>query len=63
MTRWELWRQDDNGNRYRISAHGDRDDAEAALAGMESGLAHKQMYWIAEKGDAPAPPGPPNRPA
>jgi chorismatase len=44
--RWELWRQDDNGNRFLVAAHAVRADAEAQLAELESGVAHKQFYWI-----------------
>ena len=45
-TRWELWRQDDNGNRYLVSAHPDEPAARRHLAELESGVIHKQTYWI-----------------
>jgi SAM-dependent methyltransferase len=48
---WELWRQDDNGNRVRISAHASETEAGAALARFES-LGHKQTYWLETR---PAP--------
>jgi hypothetical protein len=45
--RWELWRQDDNGNRYLVAVHDDRAAAERQLATLDTGL-HKQTYWISE---------------
>ena len=46
MTQFELWRQDDNGNRYLMSRHPDRPAAEAAVAAMEAGVQHKQLYFV-----------------
>ena len=43
---WELWRQDDNGNRYLISVHPDEASARARMSVFESGTVHKQDYWI-----------------
>jgi hypothetical protein len=45
---WEVWRQDDNGNRYLVSTHTDKASAELRLAELESGVVHKQAYWITE---------------
>ncbi len=50
--RWELWRQDDNGNRILMSSFAERTEAEAALARFEA-LHHKQTYWL-EEATAPA---------
>lgn len=47
-TRWELWRQDDNGNRVMIRAFADRTEAEAELARFDS-LQHKQTYWLHDR--------------
>lgn len=47
--RWQLWREDDNGNRYLVSAHADEPEARARLAAFESGVVHKQSYWIQEE--------------
>jgi hypothetical protein len=44
--RWQLWRQDDNGNSYLVSVHPDEDSARARLAAFESGVVHKQSYWV-----------------
>lgn len=45
---YELWRQDDNGNRFLIGCYADRGAAEAHLAEL-SRVLHKQIYWIDEK--------------
>jgi hypothetical protein len=42
---WELWRQDDNGNRVRVARYGSQDAARAELARFEA-LGHKQIYWL-----------------
>jgi CubicO group peptidase (beta-lactamase class C family) len=44
--RWELWREDDNANRYLVSVHEDEAAARARLADFESGVVHKQRYWV-----------------
>jgi len=49
---FELWRQDDNGNRFLVGSFAERADAERRLWEL-TGLLHKQTYWITEKeGDA-----------
>ncbi|NUR27238.1 MAG: hypothetical protein HOV83_15555 [Catenulispora sp.] len=45
---FEVWRQDDNGNRFLMSRHPDRASADAAVAAMEAGVQHKQLYWVVE---------------
>jgi len=45
---FEVWRQDDNGNRFLMSRHADRTAAEAAVAAMEAGVQHKQLYFVVE---------------
>ncbi|MEO3747224.1 hypothetical protein [Plantactinospora sp. B5E13] len=47
MTQWEVWRQDDNGNEYRVAVHPDRIAALAQLMVLESGVPHKQLYRVA----------------
>ncbi|CAG0928461.1 hypothetical protein [Geobacter sp.] len=44
---FELWRQDDNGNRFLVGAYPDRAAAERQLAALTRSH-HKQIYWIAE---------------
>ncbi|GAA3938465.1 hypothetical protein GCM10023085_19860 [Actinomadura viridis] len=46
MHTWDLMRQDDNGNRYRMASHDSRVGALAQMLMMESGVQHKQMYWV-----------------
>jgi hypothetical protein len=43
--RFELWRQDDNGNRFLVGAFIDRAEAEKRLAELTRNP-HKQTYWI-----------------
>ncbi|WTW99448.1 SPOR domain-containing protein [Streptomycetaceae bacterium NBC_01309] len=46
-TRWQVWRQDDNGARFLIAAYDTEDEARARLAAMEAtGGHHKQLYWM-----------------
>jgi hypothetical protein len=45
---WVVWRQDDNGNRFVVSRHDTRDQAEAVAARFEA-RGHKQLYWVAEE--------------
>ena len=42
---WELWRQDDNGNRFRIARFASRAQADAEQRRFEA-LGHKQTYWV-----------------
>jgi len=45
---WELWRQDDHGNRVLVARFEDQEAALQALARFES-QHHKQTYWLEEK--------------
>jgi hypothetical protein len=47
---FELWRQDDNGNRFLVGGYPDRDAAEKRLAELTR-CQHKQVYWIIERLD------------
>ncbi len=42
---FELWRQDDNGNRFLIDTFDTRRAAEKRLAELTR-IPHKQTYWI-----------------
>jgi hypothetical protein len=44
---FELWRQDDNGNRFLIDIYDSLAEAETRLAEL-SRVPHKQTYWITE---------------
>lgn len=48
---WELWRQDDNGNRFRIAGFASREQADAEQRRFEA-LGHKQTYWVQPGEDA-----------
>lgn len=47
---WELWRQDDNGNRFVIGRFATAAAAEAEQRRFEA-LAHKQTYWVQAAGE------------
>ena len=54
---WELWRQDDNGNRFVIGRFETAQAAEAEQRRFEA-LGHKQTYWVqAAADDRPSPDG------
>ena len=48
---WELWRQDDNGNRFRIARFASRAAADAEQRRFEA-LGHKQTYWVERQDSA-----------
>lgn len=45
LTDWQLWRQDDNGNRFAIGLPTSEIDARCRARQLES-LGHKQTYWV-----------------
>jgi hypothetical protein len=48
--RWAVWRQDDLGNPFLISAGHARSEAEQLCREFEA-RGHKQIYWISPEGD------------
>jgi hypothetical protein len=46
MADWEVWRQDDNGHRFKVGTLPDRVDALATVLRFEAGYPHKQMYEV-----------------
>lgn len=42
---WELWRQDDGGNKYLVARFGSEDAALAEMK-MYEDRGHKQVYWV-----------------
>jgi hypothetical protein len=44
---WEVWRQDDNGNRFMLGNFDSRELAQERLDELTRCL-HKQTYWISE---------------
>jgi hypothetical protein len=47
---WQLWRQDDNGQRFLVDVFATREKAETRMAELTRAL-HKQTYWITEEVD------------
>ena len=47
---WELWRQDDNGNRFVIGRFDTANAADAEQRRFEA-LGHKQTYWVQPSAD------------
>ncbi|HKF54645.1 MAG TPA: hypothetical protein VKJ45_04345 [Blastocatellia bacterium] len=47
LASYDVWRQDDNGNRYLVSADVCRPDAMRLMQRLES-TKHKQTYWVAQ---------------
>lgn len=45
---YQIYRQDDSGNRYLMQSFATREEAEAAQRLYES-RGHKQMYWVESK--------------
>jgi hypothetical protein len=45
---WVLWRQDDNGNTFVVSAIESPEETEHARKGYEA-RGHKQRYWVEER--------------
>lgn len=48
----ELWRQDDNGQRFLVGCYPTRGEAERRMAELGR-FPHKQIYWLV--GDRTAP--------
>lgn len=53
---WQVIRQDDNGNRYRVGRYATRAEAES-IADSLDGRGHKQLYWVEQLGQAPGQSG------
>jgi catechol 2,3-dioxygenase-like lactoylglutathione lyase family enzyme len=48
---WSVWRQDDNGQRFRISGGHSRTNAERVCVEIEA-KGHKQLYWVSPDDEA-----------
>ena len=46
---WQLWRQDDNGQRFLVGTFSTRELAEVRIAEL-CRCPHKQTYWVSEEG-------------
>jgi hypothetical protein len=42
---WQVIRQDDNGNRYRVGRYATRAEAQKIADSLDS-RGHKQLYWV-----------------
>ncbi|GAA4902407.1 SPOR domain-containing protein [Streptomyces coeruleoprunus] len=42
---WQVIRQDDNGNHYRVGRYATQDEAQK-VADTLGGRGHKQLYWV-----------------
>ena len=47
MMLWQVWRQDDNGNRFLVESFDNKEAAEMRITELTQGH-HKQTYWISE---------------
>ncbi len=50
---FEVWRQDDNGNKFLVDKHESREAAEASVKTLTD-RGHKQTYWVQEPGEKTA---------
>ncbi|MFF5102956.1 SPOR domain-containing protein [Streptomyces sp. NPDC000134] len=42
---WLVYRQDDNGNRYRVGRYATRAEAQKIADSLDT-RGHKQLYWV-----------------
>ncbi|MER5883447.1 SPOR domain-containing protein [Streptomyces sp. NPDC001941] len=42
---WQVIRQDDNGNRYRVGRYATEGEAQKIVDSLDS-RGHKQLYWV-----------------
>lgn len=49
---FELWRQDDNGNRFLVGTFVEQSSAEECLCRLTRSV-HKQTYWVVERSEEP----------
>ncbi|MFC4913865.1 hypothetical protein [Actinomadura gamaensis] len=47
MSSWDVMRQDDAGNEFRVAGFDSRISALARVLVLESGVPHRQHYWVA----------------
>jgi len=49
---FELWREDDNGQRFLVESFIALDAAEKRMAELTR-IQHKQIYWISKRAESP----------
>ncbi|WP_149184226.1 SPOR domain-containing protein [Streptomyces sp. TRM49041] len=47
---WQVIRQDDNGNHYRVGRYATRDEAQKVADSLDS-RGHRQLYWVERIGE------------
>lgn len=52
--KFEVWRQDDNGNKFLVDKHETHEAAEASVKTLTD-RGHKQTYWVETPGEKSAP--------
>ena len=57
--KFEVWRQDDNGNKFLVEKHETREAAQASAQNLTD-RGHKQLYWVQEA-EAETPVTPPQQ--
>lgn len=55
---WQLWRQDDNGQKFLVDTFASAAEATQALETLEA-RQHKQIYWLATTRDESLAASPP----
>jgi len=55
LERFILWRQDDNGQKFRVGSFERQTDAELRLSELQAG-GHRQIYWIETGAASDLPP-------
>ena len=53
---WQVIREDDNGNRYRVGRYATRAEAESIADSLDA-RGHKQLYWVERLGQTPGQSG------
>jgi cell division protein FtsN len=47
---WQVIRQDDNGNHYRVGRYATRDEAQKVVDSLDS-RGHQPLYWVERIGE------------
>ncbi|OII60365.1 hypothetical protein BJP40_10750 [Streptomyces sp. CC53] len=47
---WQVIRQDDNGNHYRVGRYATRDEAQRVVDRLDL-RGHRQLYWVERIGE------------
>lgn len=47
---WQVIRQDDNGNQYRVGRYATQDEAQRVIDRLDT-RGHQQLYWVERIGE------------